>query len=77
MRAILADARRRLLAGAVRVAAALGAVLLGVVYWLVLGPVALTLRVLGVDLLGVRASPSTAWPPVEHPAPKSRLEGAG
>ncbi len=77
MRAILADARRRLLAGAVRVAAALGAVLLGVVYWLVLGPVALTLRVLGVDLLGVRGSPSTAWTPVENPDPKSRLEGAG
>ncbi|MBI2788377.1 MAG: hypothetical protein HYX59_06795 [Elusimicrobia bacterium] len=77
MRAILADARRRLLAGAVRVAAALGAVLLAVVYWLVLGPVALTLRVLGVDLLGVRGKPSTAWTPVENPDPKPRLEGAG
>lgn len=77
MRAILAEARRRLLAGAARVAAALGAVLLTVVYWLVLGPVALTLRLLGVDLLGVRGAPSTAWTPVENPDPKSRLEGAG
>jgi len=77
LRAILADARRRLLAGAARVAAALGTVLLAVVYWLVLGPVALTLRVLGVDLLGVRGAPATAWTPAENPDPKSRLEGAG
>ena len=57
--------------------AALGAVLLFAVYWLVLGPVALTLRLLGADLLGVRGARSTAWTPVENPAPKSRLEGAG
>lgn len=68
---------RRILEGARLVAAALGAVLLAVVYWLVLGPVALTLRVLGADLLGVRGAPSTAWTPAENPEPKSRLEGAG
>ncbi|MDD5303358.1 MAG: hypothetical protein PHS14_09640 [Elusimicrobia bacterium] len=77
MRGLLDDAVRRLLAGAVRVAAALGGVLLAVVYWLVLGPVALTLRLLGVDLLGVRGKPATAWTPVENGDPKKRLEGAG
>jgi hypothetical protein len=77
LRRFLDDARRRLLAGAVRVAAALGAVLLTVVYWLVLGPVALTLRVLGMDLLGSRGRPFTAWTPAENGDPRSRLEGAG
>ena len=77
MRRVLDDARRRLLLGAVRIAAALGAVLLTVVYWLVLGPVALTLRLLGVDLLGVRGKATTAWTPSENGDPQKRLEGAG
>ena len=77
MRELLDDAVRRLLEGAARIAAALGAVLLTVVYWLVLGPVALTLRLLGVDLLGVRGKPATAWTPVERSDVKARLEGAG
>lgn len=77
MRRILDDAGRRLLAGAARIAAALGAVLLAVVYWLVLGPVALTVRLLGVDLLGVRGRPATAWTPAENEEPRKRLEGAG
>ena len=77
MRRLLDDARRRLLEGARRAAAALGAALLFAVYWLVLGPVALSLRLLGPDLLGARGKPKTAWTPAENPAPKSRLEGAG
>lgn len=77
MRALLADARRRLLAGAVRVAAVLGSVLLAVVYWLVLGPVALALRALGVDLLGVRGKRTTAWTPVDAEGARERLTGAG
>lgn len=77
MRGLLDDAVRRLLEGAVRIAAAIGAVLLTVVYWLVLGPVSLTLRLLGVDLLGVRGKRTTAWTPVENGDPKTRLEGAG
>lgn len=77
MRRILDDARRRLLAGAARVAAALGAVLLTLVYWLILGPVALALRLLGVDLLGVRGKPATAWSTSENGDAKARLEGAG
>ncbi len=71
------EAVRLALEGAKRIAAAIGAVLLTVVYWLVLGPVSLVLRVLGVDLLGVRGKPTTAWIPVEHEDVKKRLEGAG
>ena len=77
MRGFFADARRRLLKGAVRVAAVLGAVLLTVVYWFVVGPVALALRLLGADLLGVRAKAATAWTPAAPSDLKKRLEGAG
>lgn len=77
MRRIFAGARRRLLAGAARVAAVLGAVLLTLVYWLVLGPVALTLRLLGADPLGAGGRPETAWTPAENEEPRKRLEGAG
>lgn len=77
MRGLLDDAVRRILDGAVRIAAAIGAVLLTVVYWLVLGPVALTLRLLGVDLLGVRGKTASAWTPADNGDPKKRLEGAG
>ncbi len=77
MRRFFDGARRRVLAIAVRVAAVLGAILLTFVYWLVLGPVALILRLLGVDLLGVRGKATTAWTPVERGDPKKLLEGAG
>ncbi|MCM2305149.1 MAG: hypothetical protein NDJ72_10630 [Elusimicrobia bacterium] len=77
MRRLLDDARRRFLEGARRAAAALGAVLLFAVYWLVLGPVALTLRLIGADLLGVRGKPETAWTPAENGDARGRLEGAG
>ena len=77
MRGLLDDAVRRILEGAVRIAAAIGAVLLTVVYWLVLGPVALTLRLLGADLLGVRGKTTSAWTPVDNGDAKKRLEGAG
>jgi hypothetical protein len=77
LRGLLDGAVRRILEGAIRIATAIGAVLLTVVYWLVLGPVALTLRLLGADLLGVRGKATTAWTPVEREDLKKRLEGAG
>ncbi|PIR15067.1 MAG: hypothetical protein COV48_16420 [Elusimicrobia bacterium CG11_big_fil_rev_8_21_14_0_20_64_6] len=77
MRGLLDDAVRRILEGAVRVATAIGAVLLFLVYWLVLGPVALILRLAGADLLGARGKATTAWTPVENGDSQKRLEGAG
>jgi hypothetical protein len=77
VRSLFDEAIRRALAGAVLIAKAIGAVLLTVVYWFVLGPVSLTLRLLGVDLLGVRGKPATAWTRVEREDAKTRLEGAG
>jgi len=77
VRSHLQEGLRRVLAGAVRIATAIGAVLLTLVYWLVVGPVALTLRLLGADLLGVRGKAATAWHPVEREDPKKRLESAG
>lgn len=65
------------LAGAVVIARTLGAVLLTAVYWLVLGPVALALRLTGADLLGTRGKATTAWTPSENGDPRRRLEGEG
>jgi hypothetical protein len=77
LRPLFDEAIRRALAGAVLIAKAIGAVLLTVVYWLVLGPVSLTLRLLGVDLLGTRGKATSAWTPLAHEDAKARLEGAG
>jgi hypothetical protein len=72
-----ARAKRRLAAAALAAARVQAAILLTLVYWLVIGPAALALRVLGADPLALRRPARTGWIPRTPRGARETLEGAG
>jgi hypothetical protein len=69
--------RRVLAAGARRAARVQAAVLLTLVYWLAVGPVAVLARLAGADPLARRRPARTGWIPRPSRPPRETLEGAG
>ena len=74
---IIARARRRLTAAALAGARVQAAVLLTLVYWLFLGPVAFAARLLGADPLARRRPAKTGWVPRPPRGARETLDGAG
>ena len=74
---LLFRVRDRLLAASRAAARAQAAVLLTLVYFAVLGPVALLARLCGADFLGRRRPARSGWIPLPRQDPRESLRGPG